>query len=130
MDSLMARLAGASGKETAERARRAALSLFALHGYAAVSMRDIAGEVGVGAPALYNHFATKQDLLVELMEDHLRDLLGADRLLMGSDYPHAEGLAVPTDYVRELVGFSDEDVRKVMRENALGLSQPRPVSAS
>ena len=75
----MGRIVGVSGKDTAERARRAALSLFARHGYAAVSMRDIAGEVGVGAGALYNHFATKQDLLCELMEAHLKDLLAAWR---------------------------------------------------
>ena len=58
----------------------------------------------------------------------LRDLLGADRLLMGSDWPHAEGLAEPIDYIDELVGFSDEEIRKVMRENALELSTPRPAS--
>lgn len=73
----MGRVAGAVGKETASRAREAALGLFARHGYAAVSMREIASEVGVGAGALYNHFATKQDLLVELMTAHLEALLAA-----------------------------------------------------
>lgn len=73
----MGRVAGAVGKETASRAREAALGLFARHGYAAVSMREIASEVGVGAGALYNHFATKQDLLVELMIAHMEALLGA-----------------------------------------------------
>jgi predicted TIM-barrel fold metal-dependent hydrolase len=56
----------------------------------------------------------------------LKDLLGAERLLMGSDYPHAEGLADPTEYVRELRGFSAPEVRLAMRENALGLSERRP----
>jgi predicted TIM-barrel fold metal-dependent hydrolase len=56
----------------------------------------------------------------------LRDLLGSERLLMGSDYPHAEGLAEPTDYVYELKDFSDQEIRQVMRENALALSQRRP----
>lgn len=73
----MARVAGGRGAETAARVREAALALFARHGYAAVSMREIAAEVGVGAAALYNHFATKQDLLVELMTDHLKALLAA-----------------------------------------------------
>ena len=41
----------------------------------------------------------------------LRDLIGADRMIMGSDYPHAEGLAVPTDYVHELADFSPEERR-------------------
>ncbi len=56
----------------------------------------------------------------------LRELLGADRLLMGSDYPHAEGLADPTEYVNELKGFEDDEIRLVMRENAIGLSQRQP----
>ena len=60
----------------------------------------------------------------------LRELLGADRLLMGSDFPHAEGLADPSEYVNELKGFREDEIALVMRENALGLSQPRPVSAS
>jgi predicted TIM-barrel fold metal-dependent hydrolase len=60
----------------------------------------------------------------------LRDLVGADRLLMGSDYPHAEGLAEPTSWVDELAGFSDAEIRLVMRENALGLSRRRPASAA
>ena len=70
-------MAGAKGETTAARVRDAALRLFARHGYAAVSMREIAGEVGVGAGALYNHFATKQDLLNELMIGHMTDLLAA-----------------------------------------------------
>jgi predicted TIM-barrel fold metal-dependent hydrolase len=56
----------------------------------------------------------------------LRDLLGPERLLMGSDFPHAEGLARPTDYVYELKDFSKEEVRLVMRDNALGLASRRP----
>jgi predicted TIM-barrel fold metal-dependent hydrolase len=57
----------------------------------------------------------------------LRDLLGADRMLLGSDYPHAEGLAAPTDYVHELEGFTDEEVKLVMRDNADGLVTRRAV---
>lgn len=70
-------MAQTKGQGTASRARAAALSLFARHGYSAVSMREIAGEVGVGAAALYNHFATKQDLLNELMVGHMDDLLAS-----------------------------------------------------
>jgi predicted TIM-barrel fold metal-dependent hydrolase len=51
----------------------------------------------------------------------LRDLLGADRLLMGSDWPHAEGLATPSDFVRELGAFSPAEQKLVMHDNAAGL---------
>ena len=54
----------------------------------------------------------------------LRDELGADRMIFGSDYPHAEGLADPLSFVDDLPGFSDAEIRLVMRENALELSKP------
>jgi predicted TIM-barrel fold metal-dependent hydrolase len=58
----------------------------------------------------------------------LRDRIGADRMLMGSDYPHAEGLAEPTTYIKDLenFGFSPADSRLVMRDNGVELSQRRP----
>jgi predicted TIM-barrel fold metal-dependent hydrolase len=55
----------------------------------------------------------------------LRAELGADRMIFGSDYPHAEGLADPLSFVDDLPGFSDDEIRLVMRENALALSVPR-----
>jgi len=55
----------------------------------------------------------------------LRDELGANRMIFGSDYPHAEGLADPLSFVDDLPGFSDDEIRLVMRENALSLSVPR-----
>lgn len=73
----MARKTGSVGDVTAARVRAVALRLFARQGYAAVSMRSIAREVGVQAGALYNHFPTKQALLVELLERHMSDLLEA-----------------------------------------------------
>jgi len=47
----------------------------------------------------------------------LVQLLGADKVLFGSDYPHPEGLADPLSFVGELSGLSDDDVRKVMGGN-------------
>lgn len=57
--------------------RDTALRLFARHGFAAVSMRQIAAEVGVQAGALYLYTPDKQTLLFTLMRDHLQDLLAA-----------------------------------------------------
>jgi len=53
--------------------------LFARHGYEGVSMRDIAGSVGVRQSAIYNHFSSKQDLLVTLMVTHMENVLDAMR---------------------------------------------------
>ncbi|MEZ5170310.1 MAG: amidohydrolase family protein [Acidimicrobiia bacterium] len=56
----------------------------------------------------------------------LRDAIGADHVLFGSDYPHAEGLADPLSFVDDLDGYTDDEIRLVMRENALALSRPAP----
>ncbi|MHB8463714.1 MAG: amidohydrolase family protein [Acidimicrobiales bacterium] len=47
----------------------------------------------------------------------LADLLGEDRVLFGSDFPHPEGLAQPASYLDELEGVPDETVRKIMGGN-------------
>jgi predicted TIM-barrel fold metal-dependent hydrolase len=45
------------------------------------------------------------------------ELVGVDRVLFGSDFPHAEGLASPATYVEELEGLPDEVARKIMGGN-------------
>ena len=63
--------------ESRTRILDAAETLFAGASYAAVSMRQIAAEVGVQAGALYNYTPDKQTLLFDLMRAHLEDLLAA-----------------------------------------------------
>jgi len=62
----------------------------------------------------------------------LRELIGSDRILMGSDWPHAEGLANPTEYIHDLrrTGYSDDDARKIMRTNGLALAQRQTVAVA
>jgi predicted TIM-barrel fold metal-dependent hydrolase len=56
----------------------------------------------------------------------LLELLGADGIVFGSDWPHPEGLAEPTDYLAGLPpSLPDDAVRKIMRDNSrrlVGLS--------
>jgi len=73
----MARKTGSHADITGPKVRAAALGLFARHGYAAVSMRQIAAEVGVQAGALYSYTPDKQSLLFDLMRGHMEELLAA-----------------------------------------------------
>ncbi|MFY0690676.1 MAG: TetR family transcriptional regulator [Paracoccaceae bacterium] len=73
----MARKTGSHSEITGPRVRAAALMLFARDGYAAVSMRQIAAEVGVQAGALYLYTPDKQTLLFDLMKGHMDELLSA-----------------------------------------------------
>ncbi|MCI3274304.1 amidohydrolase family protein [Streptomyces cylindrosporus] len=53
-------------------------------------------------------------------EDNLSDLVdlvGVDRVLFGSDYPHPEGLAQPTSYVDAIQDLSEADQAKIMGGN-------------
>ena len=64
----------------------------------------------------------------------LVELIGADRVCFGSDYPHPEGLDDPLAWRHELDGLPPTDVEKIMSTNMfglLGLSAPRtPAGAS
>ncbi|MBS8225412.1 TetR/AcrR family transcriptional regulator [Vannielia litorea] len=71
----MARKTGSHAEITGPKVREAALRLFAQYGYAAVSMRQIAREVGVQAGALYTYTSDKQALLFDLMHDHMSEVL-------------------------------------------------------
>ena len=73
----MARTTGSHSDITGPRIRQAAQALFARHGFAAVSMRQIASEVGVQVGALYNYTPDKQSLLFHLMRTHMEELLDA-----------------------------------------------------
>jgi AcrR family transcriptional regulator len=58
-------LSQAPPETTRQRVLRVADSLFAAHGYAAVSMREVATAAGVTKPALYYHFRDKEALFEE-----------------------------------------------------------------
>lgn len=73
--SAAADLSGA--QETLRDIRAAATRLFHIHGFDATTMRQIAAEVGIEAPSLYNHFASKDELLATLLIDAMTSLLGA-----------------------------------------------------
>jgi predicted TIM-barrel fold metal-dependent hydrolase len=47
----------------------------------------------------------------------LVELIGEDRMLFGSDFPHPEGLAEPRTYAKELDGLPEQTVRKILGGN-------------
>ena len=71
----MARTIGSHGPKTMEAIRKAGLRLIFEHGYAAMSLRQLAAEVGIQSGSLYNHISTKQELLFDLVRDHINELL-------------------------------------------------------
>ena len=51
----------------------------------------------------------------------LVELLGADKVIFGSDYPHVEGMSDPISFVDQLDGLPDDQVRQVMGANMMDL---------
>ena len=48
--------------DTKERIMQTALDMFSCRGYEAVSVSDIAGELGITKGALYRHYKSKRDI--------------------------------------------------------------------
>ncbi|OZM72702.1 TetR family transcriptional regulator [Amycolatopsis antarctica] len=63
------------GRETTEQdIRRTARTLLVEHGHEAVTLRAIARELGITAPALYRYYGSHEDLIAHLRVDVVNDL--------------------------------------------------------
>lgn len=79
------------GTRTADNIRRAGLTMIFQRGYEATTLRDLAAEVGIKAPSLYNHMRTKQELLFELIQVHMTSLLKETDLALTNSPIHPLG---------------------------------------
>jgi AcrR family transcriptional regulator len=91
-----------SGEITEKSIREAAVKAIAKHGFEAASLREIAKDVGIRAPSLYNYISSKEQLLYELMKDPLTSMLTEYRALVKEIDDPAEKLRV---FVRVHLGF-------------------------
>jgi AcrR family transcriptional regulator len=66
-----------TGEERRVAILDAALAVFAERGYHASSIDDIARKGGISKALIYEHFASKQDLYAELLEQHAGELFSA-----------------------------------------------------
>jgi len=58
-------------------------------------------------------------------EDDVKEvvsLMGAERVIFGSDWPHIEGMPRPLDYLADLAGFDAETQQRILRDNARELT--------
>jgi predicted TIM-barrel fold metal-dependent hydrolase len=51
----------------------------------------------------------------------LIDVLGADHVLFGSDWPHGEGRATPRSFDDELAGITEPELQQILRGNTAAL---------
>lgn len=63
---------------TRDRIFQEATKLFSREGYHAVSIRNIATEVGIKQSSIYNHFGSKEDILNEILTEFDNELSGRE----------------------------------------------------
>lgn len=68
-----------TGEETEKAIRQAAVRVIAKHGFEAASLREIAKEVGIRAPSLYNYIKSKEKLLYDLLKEPLQAMIAEYR---------------------------------------------------
>jgi AcrR family transcriptional regulator len=66
-------------RQTHEQIARTALALFTEHGYDAVTVADVARAADVSEKTVFNHFATKEDLVLEHGDARRAALIAAIR---------------------------------------------------
>lgn len=60
----------------------------------------------------------------------LASITSPEHIIFGSDYPHAEGLADPNEFVNDLTGFGSADIKAIMHDNGRALVTPRSLQAA
>lgn len=74
-----------TGAQRRQRILDVAADLFAARGYHSTSVAEIAAAAGITKPVLYDHFASKQRLFIELMEDIRDELTSRGAAAMHAD---------------------------------------------
>ena len=92
---------------TREGILEAALDLFAVNGYEATSISQLADAVGIRKASLYSHFANKQDILDNVVETVLKGY--ADHsIFVRADWDDPE-------FTKDKIGMTAEDVAKLIQ---------------
>ncbi|SDR30337.1 TetR/AcrR family transcriptional regulator [Pseudovibrio sp. Tun.PSC04-5.I4] len=94
----MARTKGSVGADTQKAIFEAARGLIETKGFGAMTLRQLAAEVGLQPGSIYRYFASKDALLQALMNQHMTSLIKDWELLEGKGDD-------PVSRLRAFVGF-------------------------
>ena len=92
---------------TREEIVEAALELFAVNGYEATSISQLADAVGIRKASLYSHFAGKQDILDTVIETVLKGYAGHS-IFARADWDDPE-------FTKDMTGMTAEDAARLIR---------------
>lgn len=113
---------------TRDRVLREAARLFARRGFHGTTIEDLGAACGISGPALYKHFASKDEVLAQLLGGISEQLLDGGRVVVaGAGRPgealggliafHADFASAEPDLIRvqdrDLANLSDEQAHRV-----------------
>jgi len=105
------RTAGSKGEKTLSALREAGLKRLYRQGFSGMTLRELAGDVGIQAGSLYNYFRNKQDFLYQVMVTVMEDILTEmEEKLRGTRTPREALMA----YVDCHVSFHSSRNREVL----------------
>ena len=61
-----------------EKIFQVSIELFSKYGFDGVSVRQIAGEVGIKESSIYNHYSSKQEILNAILEYYIEEMISDD----------------------------------------------------
>ena len=98
----------------------AALAAFSQNGYHATSMDDIAERAGVSKPVLYQHFPSKLDLYLALLDASCDSLVEVVREALASNDHNADRVVATIDAFYAFVSSASGEFRFVFESDLTG----------
>ena len=110
------------GQRLPRQARRkqllgAAQEVFVAQGYHAAAMDDIAERAGVSKPVLYQHFPSKLELYLALLEEHAADLVAQVRSALASTTDNRQRVAASVAAYFDFVDGDGQGFRLVFESD-------------
>jgi AcrR family transcriptional regulator len=103
----------------------AARQVFVTQGFHAAAMDDIAVEAGVSKPVLYQHFPSKQELYLALLDESVETLVGAVRKALTGTDDNAERVAATIGAYFDFVDDPDGAYRLVFESDLVNVDEVR-----
>ncbi|WP_077490012.1 TetR/AcrR family transcriptional regulator [Sinomonas mesophila] len=97
----------------------AALEVFASNGYHGAAMDEIAEAAHVSKPVLYQHFPSKRDLYLALLDSHLASLSDLMKKALGSTTDNRERVRAVIRAYYEFIAADDQAHRLVFQSDLL-----------
>jgi AcrR family transcriptional regulator len=114
-------------EQTLDRLTQAALALFGQFGYERTTIDRIVSQAGLSKGAFYNHFASKEEFFIHLLEERVRNNQKRIQTLYGQETDAArwltsllQSLLSPTRLEKQWAALSIEFMVQGMRDDRLG----------